>query len=74
MANNLKAPSNMRRCIKFSFYINLVVHLKAVKIENLKCSITHCQCNFFCSDGANTFVRDEPSTFISKLKKLDIEY
>lgn len=74
MANNLKAPSNMRRCVKFSFYIQSCGSFKSGQNREFKVFHYTLPRQFFCSDGAIHLSGMNPSTFISKLKKLDIEY
>ncbi|WP_312051362.1 sigma 54-interacting transcriptional regulator [Acinetobacter schindleri] len=48
--------------------------LKQIEIENLKRAVQHCEGKIFGEDGAAKLLGINPTTLISKLKKLGIRY
>jgi len=48
--------------------------LKQIEIENLKRAVQHCEGKIFGEDGAAKLLAINPTTLISKLKKLGIRY
>ncbi len=48
--------------------------LKQLEIKNLKRAVQHCKGKIFGEDGAAKLLGINPTTLISKLKKLGIRY
>ncbi|MCO8068172.1 hypothetical protein NI459_11105 [Acinetobacter schindleri] len=48
--------------------------LKQLEIKNLKRAVQHCEGKIFGEDGAAQLLGINPTTLISKLKKLGIRY
>lgn len=48
--------------------------LKQIEIKNLQRAVQHCEGKIFGEDGAAKLLAINPTTLISKLKKLGIRY